>query len=348
MKKKVLLGMSGGVDSSVSAILLQQQGYEVIGCTMELWGKEEQKKAIEDAKKVCQKLGITHYVLNYKEEFKCHVIDNFINEYKNARTPNPCVECNKNIKFGVLLQKAKELGCEYIATGHYARIEYSEEYNRYVLRKSKEEKKDQTYFLYSIPKEELQHILFPLQEYTSKQDTRKIAKENGLEVSEKKDSQEICFIPDNDYKKFLKENINEKVKTGNIVLKAGEVLGKHEGLTNYTIGQRKGLGISYKEPLYVVDLNKEKNEVIVGTEKDLYSKTLYVTNVNWLVFEDVNNKIECYAKVRYRAKESKAIVYKEKGKMKVEFDEPQRAITPGQSVVFYDEKGIVLGGGIIA
>ena len=182
MKKKVLLGMSGGVDSSVSAILLQQQGYEVIGCTMELWGKEEQKKAIEDAKKVCQKLGITHYVLNYKEEFKCHVIDNFINEYKNARTPNACVECNKNIKFGVLLQKAKELGCEYIATGHYARIEYSEEYNRYVLRKSKEEKKDQTYFLYSIPKEELQHILFPLQEYTSKQDTRKIAKENGLEV----------------------------------------------------------------------------------------------------------------------------------------------------------------------
>lgn len=347
MKKKVLLGMSGGVDSSVSAILLQQQGYEVIGCTMELWEKNGENKSIEDAKKVCEKSNITHYVLNYKKEFKCNVIDNFINEYKNARTPNPCVECNKNIKFGILLQKAKELECEYVATGHYARIEYSEEYNRYVLKKCKEEKKDQTYFLYSIPKEELKHILFPLQNYSSKQDTRRIARENGLQVSEKKDSQEICFIPDNDYKKFLKENISEKVQKGNITLKTGEILGKHQGLINYTIGQRKGLGISYKEPLYVIDLNKEKNEVIVGTEKDLYSKKLYATNINWLAFDSLNSQIECYAKVRYRAKEAKAIICKENGEIKVEFEEPQRAITPGQSVVFYDKNGIVLGGGII-
>ena len=289
MKERVLLGMSGGVDSSVSAILLQQQGYEVIGCTMELWGKDEQNKAIEDAKNVCQKLGIRHYVLNYRKEFKCHVIDNFINEYKNARTPNPCVECNKNIKFGVLLQKAKELGCEYIATGHYARIEYSEEYNRYVLRKSKEEKKDQTYFLYSIPKEELQHILFPLQEYTSKQDTRKIAKENGLEVSEKKDSQEICFIPDNDYKKFLKDNINEKVRQNIQIdietIQNGEYVSKIDKYFDEFYDQKANfLDYLSKDCIVFVDENLKINQRIENIVIENNNLIILVKNTEGIIY----------------------------------------------------------------
>lgn len=350
--------MSGGVDSSTSAICLLEKGYEVIGCTMRLWEPGDENPdcessccgvtAIYDAKRVCDKLGIPHYTLNYKKEFKCKVIDNFIEEYRNAHTPNPCIECNKHLKFGSLYQKAKELECDYIATGHYAKIEFSEKYNQYVLKKSNEEKKDQTYFLYVMPKEELEHIIFPLQDNKSKEETRKKAEENGLIVARKKDSQEICFIPDNNYHTFLKQNM-EKQKPGNIILKTGEILGKHTGLANYTIGQRKGLHISYKEPLYVVKLDIINNQVIVGTENDLYSKELTATQLNWLIKQiDPKVPIKCKAKVRYRAKEEEAIVEeKEKGKVKVIFTKPQRAITPGQSVVFYDEEGIVLGGGII-
>lgn len=343
--KKVLLGMSGGVDSSVSAIILQKQGYEVIGCTMNLWKPEEEKNnSIEDAKKVCEKLGITHYVLDYKNEFKCKVVDTFINEYECTRTPNPCIECNKYLKFGLLYEKALELGCEYIATGHYAKTEFSEKYNQYVLRKSDEINKDQTYFLYAIPKYEIEHIIFPLQNLKEKKDTRKIAEENGLEIAKKKDSQEICFIPNDDYKTFLERHITSK--QGNIVLRSGEILGKHKGITKYTIGQRKGLGIAYKEALYVVDLDKEKNEVIVGTESELYSNELYANQLNWHVFEKLENEIECYAKIRYRARPAKAIVIPQGDKVKVKFEEPQRAITKGQSVVFYIDD-ILIGGGKI-
>ena len=249
MKKKILLGMSGGVDSSVSAVLLQEQGYEVIGATMKMW--KDTEKVIEDAKKVCKKLGIQHHVIDCTEKFRCHVINKFISEYENAKTPNPCIECNRYLKFGAFYEKAKELGCEYIATGHYAKTEYSEKYKRYVLKKSDEEKKDQTYFLYYIPKEEIEFIIFPLQNRASKEETRKIAERNNLEVAQKKDSQEICFIPDNDYQKFLQKYSSQKPKVGNIVLKDETVLGKHKGLINYTIGQRKGLGISYSKPLYV-------------------------------------------------------------------------------------------------
>ena len=208
-------------------------------------------KTAKDAKKVCEKLGIEYHIIDNKEIFKTKVIDNFIEEYQKARTPNPCVQCNKYLKFEVFYQIAKKLECEYIATGHYANIEYSEKYQQYVLKKSKEEKKDQTYFLYTIPKEMLSHIIFPLKDYTDKTEIRKLAQENGLEVAQKKDSQEICFIPDNNYTSFLEKYLKEKPKTGNIVLKNGEVLGKHTGLINYTIGQRKGLGISYSKPLYV-------------------------------------------------------------------------------------------------
>ena len=348
MREKVLLGMSGGVDSSVSAILLKKAGYEVIGCTMNLLD-EPNEESIKDAKKVCEKLGIEYHVFDCKKEFRCHVIDTFISEYGNARTPNPCVECNQYLKFGIFYDKAKELGCKYIATGHYAKKEYSEKYKQYVLRKSNEEKKDQTYFLYTIPREKVEYILFPLQDNVSKDDTRALAEEYGLEIASKKDSQEICFIKDDDYQRFLKEHMQKQPQKGKIVLTTGEILGIHNGLINYTIGQRKGLGISYKEPLYVVKLDMKNNQVIVGTETELYSNQLEVMNVNWIV--DVEKRLEegleCFAKIRYRAKEAKAKVIKEDEAIKVVFQEPQRAITQGQSVVFYDADGIVLGGGKI-
>ena len=267
--------MSGGVDSSVSAILLQKQGYEVIGCTMKLWepgdGEEEStccgSQAVYDAKRVCDQLEIPHYTINCKQEFKNKVVDNFIQEYKEARTPNPCIECNRYLKFGTFYQKAKELECDYIATGHYASIEFSDKYQQYVLKKSKEEKKDQTYFLYTIPKEKLAHIIFPLQNHVNKEDTRKIAEENNLAIAQKKDSQEICFIPNDNYQDFLKKYGKYKKEKGNIVLRNRKVLGQHQGLINYTIGQRKGIGISYQEPLYVLKLDKERNEVVVGTRR---------------------------------------------------------------------------------
>lgn len=352
MSKKVLLGMSGGVDSSVSAILLKQAGYEVIGCTMKLWEEKQEQtdnQSILDAKKVCEKLGIKHIVVDFRQDFECSVVQNFIQEYESANTPNPCVECNRAIKFGRLYEKAQELGCDYIATGHYASIHYSEKYGQMVLQKSSEERKDQTYFLYTIKKEKLPHILFPLQEYTQKEKIREIAKENELPVAQKKDSQEICFIPDNEYQRFLKDHQFHPEKQGDIVLTTGEKLGKHTGLSHYTIGQRKGLGISYHEPLYVIHLDPEKNQVIVGIDKELYQSKLLANQLNWMVEKIAKDQpVNCLAKIRYRAKEAKATIYpKENGSVEVIFEEPQRAITPGQSVVFYDEDGIVLGGGKI-
>ncbi len=350
MKKKVLLGMSGGVDSSVSAILLQNQGYEVIGLTMKLWEKgQEKNKAIIDAKKVCEKLGIEHHVVDLQSEFKEKVVDNFVCTYMCGKTPNPCIECNKFIKFGAFYKLAKEYGCEYIATGHYAKVEFSEKYNQYVLKKSKAENKDQTYFLYGINKEILPNILFPLSDFDDKDEIRKMALEQGLEVAKKKDSQEICFIQNNNYVEFLKEEgkgLYKSEKTGNIILKNREILGKHNGLTNYTVGQRKGIGISYKEPLYVLRLDNEKNEVVVGTERELYSKELKANELNFLLNMDLGTELEIEAKVRYRSKPAKATLEIENEIAKVTFKEPQRAITPGQSVVFY-LNNIVLGGGKI-
>lgn len=367
--KRVLLGMSGGVDSSVSAILLKQAGYEVVGATMLLWNGNS-TSIIEDAKKVCEQLQIEHHVINLEKEFKEKVINNFISCYECAKTPNPCVECNKYFKFQAFYEQAKKLNCDYIATGHYAKIQWSEEYKQYVLTKSKADQKDQTYFLYPIPQNLLDKIIFPLADFTDKTEIRKIAEENGLNVAQKKDSQEICFIPNNNYISFLEQNGVKKQKQGNIVLKDGTILGKHKGLIYYTVGQRKGLGISYEQPLYVLKLDKEKNEVIVGTEKELYQTTLQTNELNFLIENiDLSKPIEVMAKIRYRANPAKAILKVEEkvvqvnaksegnnqlrdgktSKMQIAtltFTEPQRAITPGQSVVFY-LNDIMLGGGKI-
>ena len=354
--KKVLLGMSGGVDSSVSAIILKQKGYEVYGVTMKLWGPNEDEDNMEggccnisssmDAKRVCDSLEIPHYTLNFKDRFKDKVIENFICEYSNCRTPNPCIECNKYLKFGEMWNTAKQIGCNYIATGHYAKVEYSEKYNRFVLKKSNNKYKDQSYVLWSIPKEMLEHIVFPLEEIKNKEEIRKIAKEHEISVANKPDSQDICFIPDGNYKRFLQENSDLKPTEGNIVNTNGKILGKHSGLYNYTIGQRKGLGISNKVPLFVLGFNKFKNEVIVGEESELYKKEIWVDNINLLLFDEIKEKIKVQVKTRYSAKAASATIEQMEDKIKVVFDDMQKAITPGQSAVFYLDD-IVVGGGKI-
>lgn len=342
--KKVLLGMSGGVDSSVSALLLKKQGYEVIGITLEMF--DNNSNVSLDAKKVCEQLNIPHYAFSCKNDFKKHVIDDFIACYSNCKTPNPCIECNRYIKFGYMYEKAKELDCNYIATGHYAKNEYNKEYDRWVIKKSNAGNKDQTYVLWNIPKEVIEHIIFPLANFENKEQIRQIAREADLEVANKPDSEDICFIPNGNYKEFLEKNSDIKPKTGNIVNSNGEVLGKHTGLYNYTIGQRKGLGIAYKVPLFVLGFNKVKNEVIVGEEKELYKREIQVSNINLLLIDKIDNPIEVDVKTRYSTKSAKATIIQDGNNIKVTFEEPQRAITPGQSAVFYIDD-IVLGGGKI-
>ena len=333
--KRVLIGMSGGVDSSVAAYLLKKEGYEVVGLTMSLFPKENDTSII-DAKQVCQKLNIEHYIVDYTKEFSNKVIKNFIENYQNAKTPNPCIECNKYLKFGLMWQKAQELNCDYIATGHYAAIKD----NKLCRIDSP---KDQSYFLYKIDKSILPHILFPLNKYINKDEIRKIAEEQNLCVYNKKDSQDICFIENNDYTSFLEQNLDNLPNKGDFIYH-GKVIGQHKGLIYYTIGQRKGLGISYLHPLYVISLNKENNQVILGDEEELYTKIVNITDINILV-DKLPSKAQ--AKIRYKSKLTSCnIEIIDNNNLRIIFDEPVKSVTPGQSLVLYDND-IVLGGGII-
>ena len=295
---------------------------------------------------MCDYLEIPHYTVNFKDEFQEYVIKDFITSYANCKTPNPCMECNKYLKFGSMYQKAKELECDYIATGHYAKIEYDEKYQKNVLKKANALAKDQSYFLYNMPSYLLDKMKFPLGDFYSKDEVREVAKKHNLLVSNKPDSEDICFIPDGNYKIFLENNSDIKSKEGNIVNSNGEILGKHTGLYKYTIGQRRGIGISNSFPLFVVGFNKDNNELIVGGEEELYQKEFIVSDLNLLLTDKIQGDLEVDVKIRYSLKVSKAVITQEDDIIKVILDEPQRAVTPGQIAVFYDND-IVIGGGKI-
>jgi len=346
MAKRVLVAMSGGIDSSVAAFLLQQRGFDVAGVTMYLNIKTSNKKrqccseqAIDEAKNVCSTLGISHYVMDFSSELEEKVIAKFISEYLKGRTPNPCIECNRFLKFGLLLKKAKVLGFDFLATGHYAGIE--EENGKFVLKKAKDKRKDQSYFLYPIKKETLGSILFPLARLT-KEKVRQIARRANLPTTNKPQSQDICFVSQGDYREFIRERVGE-IKWGEIVDLKGNICGRHKGIPFYTIGQREKIGLTSKEPLYVVSIDGEKNQIVVGRKENLIAKGLIAGNLNLLVD---NLPEDTSAKVRYTHKEGKCKIFLEGEKAKVIFKETQEAITPGQSVVFYTGE-IILGGGII-
>ncbi|KEI78178.1 thiouridylase [Clostridium botulinum A2 117] len=354
MKKKVLVGMSGGVDSSVAAYLLKEQGYEVIGVTMQIWQDDEEfiekeggccsLSAVADARRVANKIGIPFYVMNFKDAFKRNVIDYFVDEYMEGRTPNPCIACNKFIKFSSFLDKAMAMGIDYVATGHYAIIEKHND--RYIIKKSEDDKKDQTYALYNLTQFQLERTLMPCGQY-KKSKIREIAKEIGLKVHNKKDSEEICFIPDNDHGRYIKNRFPNKVREGNFVDKQGNILGTHKGIVYYTIGQRKGLGIAFGKPMYVVDINPFRNEVVLGDLEDLLNTELIAKDTNYIPFDTLKEPMEVEAKIRYSQTPSKAIITPiEDGRLRVNFHEKQRAITKGQSVVFYKDD-LLIGGGII-
>jgi len=370
--QKIVVAMSGGVDSSVAAALLKEQGHEVIGVTMNLAcsSKASDKgccsiSAANDAKKVAEALNIPHYTLNFKDDFKRLVIDNFIEEYKNGRTPNPCIRCNQFIKFDLLLKKAKELGADYIATGHYARVQPSIPSSPspsgrgggkaqelvggegcYRLFKGKDPKKDQAYVLYRMGQEVLSRTLFPLGEMT-KGETRKLAKKYDLPVAEKPESQEICFVEDDDYGRFLREFVPEAVKPGPILDKQGNILGMHGGIAFYTVGQRKGIGHHRGNPKYVVEIDKQNNTIIIGDDEDTLKNELLAEEVSFVSGETPAEPLEVTAKIRYNSPEAKAVVRLLGGSVvRINFEQPQRAVTPGQSVVFYKGEEVI-GGGII-
>ncbi len=356
-KKKVVIGMSGGVDSSVAAYLLKKQGYDVIGVTMQIWQDEEEYtqeenggccglSAVDDARRVANDLDIPYYVMNFKKEFKANVMDYFVDEYLNGRTPNPCIACNRYVKWESLLKRSLEIGADYIATGHYARVIQLPN-GRYTLKRAATIAKDQTYALYNLTQFQLEHTIMPIGEYT-KDDVRQIAKDIGLQVANKPDSQEICFIPDNDYAKFINENTDKKIVPGNFVDMQGNVIGKHKGITHYTVGQRKGLNLSMGHPVFVVEIRTDTNEVVIGDSEDVFQKKLVANKVNFMAIEDLKEPMEVIAKIRYSHKGAKCIIEKTgDDEVTCTFEEPQRAITPGQAVVFYKDDYVVGGATII-
>ena len=355
-KKTVVVGLSGGVDSSVAAYLLKEQGYDVIGVTMQIWQEEDSctveenggccgLSAVKDARRVAQKLDIPYYVMNFRKEFQKQVIDYFTREYLEGRTPNPCIACNRYVKWESLLKRSLEIGADYIATGHYARVEQLPN-GRYAIRNSVTAKKDQTYALYNLTQEQLARTLMPVGAYT-KDEIRKIAEEAGLLVAHKKDSQEICFVPDNDYARFIKNSTGKTIPKGNFVLADGKVIGEHQGIIHYTIGQRKGLNLSMGHPVFVTKIRPDSNEVVIGENEDLFVNTLICDRVNFMAMEGLDGEVRLKAKIRYNHPGAECVISPaEDGKVRVTFDQPQRAITPGQAVVFYQGE-YVAGGGII-
>ncbi len=363
MKKKALIAMSGGVDSSVSAVLMQEAGYHCVGATMKLHNNSTDAcsetacstpKDAEDAHRIAESLGMEHFVYDFTEDFNKEVIDRFVRTYESGGTPNPCIECNRYMKHKRLFQQAETLGCDVIVTGHYARIEQDPETGRWLLKKARNLSKDQTYVLYFMSQDQLSHTIFPLGDFASKDEVRAEAEKHGFINAHKHDSQDICFIPDGNYGDFIESYTGKTFAPGNFVDTEGNVLGQHRGIIRYTIGQRKGLGLALKQPMYVCAKDMDKNDIILTTGPELYSQALIADNFNWIPFDEPEGPVRVTVKTRYKAKEVPATAEALRdesgrltGQVKITFDEPERAVAIGQAVVLYDGDTVVGGGTII-